>query len=378
MAGEDTESGGDQRGSGSPARGPGRLRRVIRRSAVGAWDDDIFSESASAAFWQTLSLPPLLLGLFGVLGYVGDWFGPNTVDAVQQWIVQMTGNVFSRNAVEEIIAPTVRDVLTTARGEVVSAGFLLSLWSGSSAMAAFVDAITRAYGQYQLRNLIWQRALSVLLYLVALVFVIVALPVVAVGPERLLALVPDAFEPGAEAMISVLTTPVVGIVLVLALTTLYRIALPYKPPWWRGLPGALFAGVVFLVGAGGLRAYLDWVTSTGYTYGALAAPIAFLLGTFFIAFAIVLGAHLNAAVQAEWPAPLRRRGKLVVRQLPEDSVAIADAARLTAAVRRDPEASVAVLEELGYRVVRPVPAAQQPPPDAQDHAPPDMAADRAR
>ena len=27
----------------------------------------------------------------------------------------------------------------------------------------------------------------------------------------------------------------------LALTTLYKIALPFKPPWYRGLPGAFLA-----------------------------------------------------------------------------------------------------------------------------------------
>jgi membrane protein len=68
---------------------------------------------------------------------------------------------------------------------------------------------------------------------------------------------------------------------------------------------------VFLVGATGLRLYLDWITSTGYTYGALAAPIAFLLGMYFIALAVILGAYLNAAVQSVWPAPLRRRGRPV-------------------------------------------------------------------
>src|SRR6185312_9682073 len=115
-----------------PAKGSA-AGRVVRRAAAGAWNDDIFSESASAAFWQTLSLPPLLLGLFGVLGYVGGWFGPDTVAAVQQWIIDLTSGVFSRNAVEEIIVPTVADVLTSARGEVISIGFVLSFWSGSSA-----------------------------------------------------------------------------------------------------------------------------------------------------------------------------------------------------------------------------------------------------
>jgi membrane protein len=72
--------------------------------------------------------------------------------------------VFSREAVEDIIAPTVSDILTNARAEVVSIGFVISLWSGSSAMSSFVDAITRAHEQYLLRNPVWQRLLALLLY----------------------------------------------------------------------------------------------------------------------------------------------------------------------------------------------------------------------
>ena len=40
----------------------------------------------------------------------------------------------------------------------------------------------------------------------------------------------------------------------------------------------------------GLKFYLQWITSTGYTYGALATPIAFLLFAFFLGFAVVIGA----------------------------------------------------------------------------------------
>jgi len=318
------------------------VRRLLGRTVSSAWEDDLFSESASAAFWQTLSLPPLLLGLFGLLGYTSGWFGPDTVAAVQQWIINLTSGVFSRNAVDQIIVPTVADVLTTARGEVVSFGFVLSFWSGSSAMAAFVDAVTRAYGQYQLRNLVWQRILAILLYLVGLAIGIVFLPIVALGPDRLLPLLPDTWEPAAALVLGSLYYPVIGVVLMLTLTTFYKIALPLKPPWYRGLPGAVLAVVVFLVSATGLRLYLDWITSTGYTYGALAAPIAFLLGMFFIALAIVLGAHLNAAVQSLWPAPLRRRGR------PAEQPDAAE--ELARAIRAAPEAAAAVLKRLGYAV----------------------------
>ena len=173
-----------------------------------------------------------------------------------------------------------------------------------------------------------------------------------------------------------LSPPVIGLVLMLALTTLYKIALPLKPPWYRGLPGALLAAVVFLVGATGLRLYLDWLTGTGYTYGALAAPIAFLLGTFFIGLAIVLGAHFNASIQALWPVPLSDRRNRLARAAEQVSAAPGDAWRLRVriaarparcarrtcpdvlltpdvavlerAVRERPDVAAAVLEQMRY------------------------------
>jgi len=333
----------------SPVGAPVRrsaARRLLGRTMSHAWNDDIFSESAAAAFWQTLSLPPLLLGIFGILSYVGGVFGPDTVAAVQQWIIELTGGVFSQNALNEIIAPTVADILSTARGEVVSIGFLLSFWSGSSAMAAFVDAITRAHDQYEVRNLIWQRVLAMLMYLVGLITGIIALPLVALGPQRVLALLPGSSERAVGTAFDALYYPVIGLILLVALTTLYKVALPLKPPWYRGLPGALLAALVFLAGASGLRLYLDWLTGTGFTYGALAAPIAFLLATFFIAFAIIFGAHLNAGIQALWPVPLHdRRGRLKKSGpgTPE----------LRRAVHENPEAAAALLEQLAYTVGRP-------------------------
>jgi len=199
-------------------------------------------------------------------------------------------------------------------------------------MSSFVDAITRAHEQYLLRNPVWQRLLAVLLYLLGLVTGIVALPIVAIGPERPARLLPEVWQPTVRPVLDLLLSPpVIGLVLVLALATLYKIALPLKPPWWRGLPGALLAAAVFLLGATGLRVYLDWLTSTGYTYGALAAPIAFLLGTFFIGLAIVLGAHFNASIQALWPVPLRDRRNRMSRATEKVSAAPADAAAPTGA-----------------------------------------------
>ncbi|HJP76677.1 MAG TPA: YihY/virulence factor BrkB family protein [Pseudonocardiaceae bacterium] len=289
--------------------------RLVLRTAGKAWEGNIFSEAAEAAFWQTLSLPPLLLGLLGSLGYLGDWFGPQIVVAVQGKIIAFCRTVFSTNVVETIIEPTVSDILTKSQGEIASFGFLLSLWAGSSAMSSFVDAITVAYQQYGVRNEVVQRLFALLLYLIGLILAIIGLPVLALGPNYLPKVFPQAWQATVANLGNIFYYPVVAVLLVIALATLYKVALPRRYPWFRGLPGAALAMVVFLLASIGIRIYLLWIGKTGYTYGALAAPIAFLLFTFFIGLAIVIGAYFNSAIQDMWPAKPTRRARRKWRRL---------------------------------------------------------------
>ena len=78
---------------------------------------------------------------------------------------------------------------------------------------------------------------------------------------------------------------------------------------------ALRRAIFFLLASIGLRIYLIAIGRTGYTYGALAAPIAFLLFTFFIGLAIVIGAHFNSAIQEMWPARMTSRQRRSWRKL---------------------------------------------------------------
>ncbi|WP_447006480.1 YihY/virulence factor BrkB family protein [Saccharothrix isguenensis] len=298
---------------GSPtdetARSTGRKGplRLLARTLSKAWEGSIFSEAAEAAFWQILSFPPLLLGLLGSLGYLGDWFGPAVVSAVKDRIISTCRTIFSADVVNEVIVPTVDQVLTTGKGEIVSVGFLISLWAGSSAMSSFVDAITAAHDQYGVRNEVWQRIFALLLYMASLVLLIVGLPVLALGPDLLPRVFPDSWEPTIESWLSAFYYPGIAVLLVVALATLYKVSLPNKLPWHRLMPGAVLAMAVFLLSSIGLRLYIQWITTTGYTYGALATPIAFLLFAYLIGLAITLGAYFNSALQEMWPARMTRR-----------------------------------------------------------------------
>jgi membrane protein len=309
----------------NPRRPPGSptALRVAGRTISKAWDDSIFGMSAQAAFWQTLSLPPLLLGLLGSIGYVGTWFGPRTPAIVEDRILLFSRSVFSQPVVDQIIAPTVRDILQEGRGGIVSVGFVLSLWAGSSAISSFVESIVVAHGQDSHRHPVWQRIFALLLYAVGLLLAVFTLPLVAVGPDLLSAVLPDSWQAGTDTLVQALYYPAVVVVLLLALTSLYKLALPRPLPWHRLVGGAVLAVVFFVAASGVLRWYLAWVTSTGYSYGALAAPIAYLLFTFFLGFAIVLGAEFNATVQEFWPARATRLA--ILRERVQQEAAGSDA-----------------------------------------------------
>nr|WP_234974290.1 YihY/virulence factor BrkB family protein [Williamsia sterculiae] len=278
------------------------LHRLVWRTAVKAWQDSIVAMSAQAAFWQTLSLAPLLLGLLSSIGYVAGWFGPDTIDIVHARIIGFASRTFSENVVDEIIKPTVADVLGRGRVEFISIGFVMSLWAGSSAMSNFIDSISRAHEQNSLRNPVWQRIFALNVYLAFLVGAVFILPLVALGPTYINELLPDSWNPIGNHLIAYGYYPAVGLLLVLGLATMYHVALPRPLPWHRLIAGALLAAVVFAVASWILRIYLAYVVKAGYSYGALATPIAFLLFTFFLGFAIVIGAEFNATVQRMWPA----------------------------------------------------------------------------
>ena len=56
-------------------------------------------------------------------------------------------------------------MLTGGRPDVISIGFVLALWAGSSATATFVNTITIAYGMRDLRGPIRSRLLALWLFL---------------------------------------------------------------------------------------------------------------------------------------------------------------------------------------------------------------------
>ena len=282
---------------------------LLGHTVAKAWSDRILGLSAEAAFWQVLSVPPLLIGLLGSLGYLGDWIGADRVQEIQDRLLALASEALTPDVVDSLVRPTLNDILGSGRLDVVSVGFVLSLWAGSSATATFVNTIVIAYDQRDVRGPITTRLMALWLFVVALVVAVLTLPLLVLGREVLVSLLPLHWRPTATLLVNAVYWPLVLVGLVLALTSLYHVTLPKRVPWHRHLPGAVFAMAFFVVAATLLRAYVADILTTALPYGALAAPIAALLFCFFIGMSTLLGAELNATIEARWPAQQRRHDR---------------------------------------------------------------------
>jgi membrane protein len=253
--------------------------------------------AAEAAFFAVLSVPPLIFAMAGAIGFVSDRFTAAQVEDVRNAVIELSQRALTDGAVNRIIVPTIDDVLGGGRFDVISLGFVLALWSGSRALNVFVDTITIMHGLGGHRGIVKTRALSFLLYVLAMVTGVVSVPLVVAGPD----LVSESLPHRADFLMH-FYWPLVVVLCICFLATLYHVSVPVRTNWSFNLPGATFSLFCWIVGSYLLRWFLTiTATDSRSIYGPLAAPIAVLLWLYLVSIAVLIGAAVNAAFDTVFP-----------------------------------------------------------------------------
>ncbi len=267
--------------------------------------------AAEAAFFAIVSVPPLIFALAGGIGYVSEQFPESAVSDVRNGLIDLASKGLTDSAVASIITPTLDEVLRGGRFDIISLGFVLALWSGSRALNVFVDTITIMHGLGGQRGIVKTRALSFGLYLLALLTGALTLPLVVAGPTLVRRFLPNRFE-----MVMQFYWPVIIVVCICFLATLYHVSVPVRTNWSFNLPGATFSLTVWVLGSAALRWLLTVTAADSRSiYGPLSAPIAVLLWLYLLAIAVLIGAAVNAAFDTVFPqeGTTRARRELVSR-----------------------------------------------------------------
>ena len=299
--------------------GPGRwqtLRQVAWRLLVSTtgtcFRNRVTGLAAEAAFFALLSLPPLLFALAGSIGYVFASFSPAQVEEVRRSILEVSSRALTPQTVDAIVRPTLQDVFGSGRFDVISVGFILALWSGSRALNVFVDTITIMYGLGGHRGIVRTRVLSFSLYVLGLLTGVVTIPLVVAGPRLVDRVVAPQFD-----LVNELYWPVVVVLCICFLATLYHVSVPVRTSWRFNLPGAALTMTMWILGSFLLRWVLTHTAKDSTSiYGPLSAPIVVMLWLYLLSIAVLIGAALNAAFDRIWPEKETARARTeVVRRL---------------------------------------------------------------
>jgi membrane protein len=207
-------------------------------------------------------------------------------------------------------------------GLVVS--ILAALWSASGGTMNLIKATNLAYDEDETRGFVKLRGTALALTLGAVVFVLLAVALVAVVPP-----VFDALGLGGIALVvaQVVRWALLVALVVAALAVVYRVAPDRDAPrfTWTSV-GALVATVLWIIGSVAFSLYVNNFGSYNKTYGALAGVIVLMLWLYLTSYIVLLGAEINAESERQTardttrgaPMPMGERGAEAADTLAED------------------------------------------------------------
>lgn len=279
---------------GREAATPGQIpatgwKDIAKRVVAEIKDDNLPVVAAGVAFYAWVALIPLLIALITIYGLVAS------PDTIAQQIQDLTANL-SDDVASVISDPIMSATQTGGLTFGLIASLAAVLWSASGGMDGLIKGINIAYDE-EPRSFPRRRGLAILLTFGAIIFVILAVGLVAVVPGAVSALgvgppLSVAVQAGAYLLLALL--------MMAALAVIYRIAPHRDNPKMRWVSaGAVIATVLWLLGSAAFSLYVNNFGSYNETYGALAGVIVLNLWLFLSSFVVLLGAEINSEMEAQ-------------------------------------------------------------------------------
>jgi membrane protein len=295
--------------------------QILKRAWKEAKKDQVPLISAGVAFYAFLAIVPTLIAVVIIYGLV--------TDQPQEVTEQLDSFGTALPAQAEQLLHDQLVALTNIPERSLGAGLVavlgLALWSASGGIGNVIKAVSFAYDEEEKRSFVKSKALALGFTLGAIVFMVLAVALVAAVPAVLNAL--DV--PGwVGAVVHAARWIGLVVVVMLALDVLYRWAPDREPAKFRWLSvGAVVATGLWVVASIGFSVYVDNFSRYSKVYGSLAGVIILLLWLWLTAYATLLGAEINAEMEQQTikdsttgePEPLGQRGAVKADTIPGDA-----------------------------------------------------------
>ena len=285
---------------------------ILKHLAGDISRDNVSLMAAGVAFYGLLSLAPGFTALVALYGLV---FDPSQVQAQVQAMEGMVPDEARKLIADQLTTIVQGGSRTLGVGFIVS--LCLAIWSANSSTSALITALNVAYAEPEKRNLLRYYAGTLFLTVSAVLFGILSLVLVAVIPA-VVGLLP--FGDLTKVAVDWIRWPVLVLLFGLALSVIYRYAPSRNEARWTWVStGALLATVLWIAGSVLFSLYVAKFATYNKTYGSLGAVVILLMWLWLSAYAVLVGAELNAEMEHQTARdttdapkkPMGRRGAYV-------------------------------------------------------------------
>jgi membrane protein len=171
------------------------------------------------------------------------------------------------------------------------------LWAASSGMAALDTGLTVVNRETETRGFLKRRLLALVLTVFAVIGVVLMLALVVALPSVLQSI--DVGDIG-KVVIGLARWVLLAALLLFGLGVIFRYGPQRRRPRWRWVtPGTIVAVAVGLAVSIGFSIYVTLMGNYNKTYGSLGAIIVLLLWLYFMAYAVLFGAAMNAELERQ-------------------------------------------------------------------------------
>jgi len=249
--------------------------------------------AAALAYYGILSALPAMLVLVSILGLIGQ--DPRATETLIE-IIDRVGGGGLTNALRQPLDGIVRSA--RGAGSLLSIGILVTLWTASRYVGAFMRANNTIYRVPETRAF-WKLAPLHVVITIVLVILVAIMLFASVLTGRVARAIGDVIRLGPEtvALWDDARPYVLLGTLVFFVCGLYAVGPNRRHPGFTWiLPGSVCAVLVWVLASIGFSTYVRNFGEYAHTYGGLAGVVIFLVWLWIGNSALLYGAELNAAL----------------------------------------------------------------------------------
>lgn len=251
-------------------------------------ENELMLMSNALTYKLLIAIFPFIIFLMTLMGFLNIGLGKYLSDI---------SNVLPEPA-QEILDTFLTEVVETKRVSLLSTSFLISIYSASTGFNSIIQGLNKAYGEQDKRPFIKKRGTSVLLVFIFAVLVYFALFLFIFNDfikniiikYTILEFIPYFLD-------SLFLYVFIGLILLIMVLVIYKIAICKKVTIASIFPGALFTVVFWLILSKGFNIYINNFSRYSKVYGSIGGIFVLVIWINMISLILLLGGQINAILE---------------------------------------------------------------------------------